>query len=82
MVGTATAALKNRQDFSVVNGGGHDLSPNGAPPSNAGSECGAMEFTSKDVDALLGEKLRAKNKFNYKVRLCSFLSRYHNFIGV
>lgn len=70
MVGTATAAIRARQAFSVVNGG-QDLSPNSAPPSNAGSECGGIEFTREDVEALLSEKLKAKNKFNYKVRfLC------------
>lgn len=69
MVGTATASLRARQALSVVNGG-QDLCPNSAPPSNAGSECGGIEFTREDVEALLSEKLKAKNKFNYKVR-CS-----------
>ncbi|KAL8498450.1 hypothetical protein ACS0TY_021687 [Phlomoides rotata] len=50
---TGTRA-QTRQAFSVVNGG-QDL-----PPTSA------IMFSKEDVEALLNEKLRIKNKFNYK----------------
>ncbi|KAK6154392.1 hypothetical protein DH2020_008640 [Rehmannia glutinosa] len=56
---------QTRQAFSVVNGG-QDLPPTSGPPSNSGSDCGVLEFSKEDVEALLSEKLRIKNKFNYK----------------
>ncbi|XP_038685654.1 kinesin-like protein KIN-14N [Tripterygium wilfordii] len=56
-----------RRAFSVVNGG-QDLLPNSNPTSNAGSEYGGFEFTREDVDALLSEKMKYKNKYNYKER--------------
>lgn len=58
---------QTRQAFSVVNGG-QDLPPLSGPPSNFGSDCGAIEFTKDDVDTLLNEKL--KKNLNYRVR-CS-----------
>ncbi|KAI3466204.1 hypothetical protein Pfo_022867 [Paulownia fortunei] len=61
---TATRT-QTRQAFSIVNGG-QDLPPTSGPPSNSGSDCGVIEFTKEDVEALLNEKLRIKNKFNYK----------------
>ncbi|KAH9803277.1 kinesin-like protein KIN-14N [Citrus sinensis] len=66
MVGTANNA-RIRQAFSVVNGI-QDLGLSSNPASNAGSECGTIEFTREDVEALLSEKMRYKNKFNYKER--------------
>lgn len=57
---------RTRQAFKVVNGG-HELSPNSAPPSNAGSDYGIIEFTREDVEALLNEKAKKKDRFNYKV---------------
>lgn len=65
MVGPANSG-RTRQAFSVVNGG----QENGGPPSSAGSECGGIEFTKEDVEALLNEKMKGKNKFNLKV--CGF----------
>lgn len=65
MAGTATATLRTRQAFTIVNGG-QDLCPDSAPPSTTGSD-GALEFTREDVDALMSEKVKTKNKFNYKV---------------
>ncbi|KAF5727986.1 kinesin-3 isoform X1 [Tripterygium wilfordii] len=56
-----------RRAFSVVNGG-QDLLPNSNPPSNGGSEYGGIEFTREDVDALLSERMKYKNKYNYKER--------------
>ncbi|KAL8506117.1 hypothetical protein ACS0TY_017108 [Phlomoides rotata] len=61
---TGTRA-QTRQAFSVVNGG-QDLPPTSGPQSNSGSNCGVVEFSKEDVEALLNEKLRIKNKFNYK----------------
>ncbi|XP_042066453.1 kinesin-like protein KIN-14N isoform X1 [Salvia splendens] len=54
---------QTRQAFSVVNGG-QDLPPLSGPPSNFGSDCGAIDFTKDDVDALLNEKL--KKNLNYR----------------
>jgi kinesin family protein C1 len=55
-----------RQAFTVVNGG-HDVGLTSAPPSNAGSDYGIIEFTREDVEALLNEKAKRKERFNYKV---------------
>ncbi|KAK4753309.1 hypothetical protein SAY87_022107 [Trapa incisa] len=74
MVGTATPRRGSQQGLSVANGG-QDLCPDSAPPSNAGSECGGIEFSREDVDALLSEKIKAKNKFNYKER-CENMVEY------
>ncbi|KAL8144227.1 hypothetical protein V2J09_017259 [Rumex salicifolius] len=41
--------------------------PPSAPASVAGSDC-AIDFTKEDVEALLNERMRTKNKFNYKER--------------
>ncbi|XP_057950155.1 kinesin-like protein KIN-14N [Malania oleifera] len=60
MVGP-TSNGRARQAFSVVNGG-----PDPAPGSAASSDCGGIEFTREDVDALLNEKMKGKNKFNLK----------------
>lgn len=72
MVGTANNG-RLRLAFSLVNGS-QDLGPNSAPVSNAGSECGGIEFTREDVEALVNEKMKYKNKFNYKVSLCVCVS--------
>lgn len=56
-----------RQALTERNGGG-DLPPSG-PPSTAGSDCGPIEFTRESIEALLSERLKTKNKFNYKVSL-------------
>lgn len=66
MVGTPING-RTRQAFTVVNGGVHDLGPSSAPPSNAGSDYGVIEFTREDVEALLSEKAKRKDRFNYKV---------------
>ncbi|EOY12616.1 Kinesin 3 isoform 2 [Theobroma cacao] len=73
MVGTANNG-RLRLAFSLVNGS-HDLGPNSAPASNAGSECGGIEFTREDVEALVSEKMKYKNKFNYKER-CENMMEY------
>ncbi|KAF1882806.1 hypothetical protein Lal_00002987 [Lupinus albus] len=70
MVGTPITPINGRtgSTFSVVNGG-HDLGPSSTPPSNAGSDYGGIiEFTREDVEALLNEKSKRKDRFNYKER--------------
>ncbi|KAK6157153.1 hypothetical protein DH2020_011401 [Rehmannia glutinosa] len=57
--------IRVRRAFSVVNGA-QDQPQISGPPSNSGSDCGIIEFTKEDVEALLNEKLKIKNKFNYK----------------
>ncbi|XP_042030794.1 kinesin-like protein KIN-14N [Salvia splendens] len=56
-----------RQAFSVVNGG-QDPPPNSKPSSSSGADCGVIEFTKEDVEALLSEKPASKNKFNYNFK--------------
>ncbi|XVF70519.1 hypothetical protein PTKIN_Ptkin11bG0168100 [Pterospermum kingtungense] len=73
MVGTANNG-RVRLAFSLVNGS-QDLGPNSEPASNAGSECGGIEFTREDVEALVSEKMKYKNKFNYKER-CENMMEY------
>ncbi|KAI3695229.1 hypothetical protein L1987_78221 [Smallanthus sonchifolius] len=68
MVGTANGSrtpVTPRQAFSVVNGG-QDPGLRSGPGSIAGSDCGGMEFTREEVDALLNTKIRTKDKFNLK----------------
>lgn len=83
MVGTARNG-RVRHAFSVVNGG-QDLGPSSAPASNAGSECDGIEFTREDVEALLNERPRRKDRFNLKVsellllKICDFFSELLSF---
>ncbi|XP_010931849.1 kinesin-like protein KIN-14H isoform X2 [Elaeis guineensis] len=71
MVGPATN-LRARQVLSTVNAGpnpgGHgDHAAGTAPSSDAGSNGGGIEFGSReDVERLLGEKMKGKNKNDYK----------------
>lgn len=65
MVGTPING-RLRPAFGDVNGG-HDLGPSSTPASNAGSDYGIIEFTREDVEALLNEKSKRKDRFNYKV---------------
>ncbi|XP_038973079.1 kinesin-like protein KIN-14H isoform X1 [Phoenix dactylifera] len=61
-----------RQVLSTVNAGpnpgGHgDHGAGAAPSSDGGSSGGGVEFTSReDVERLLGEKMKGKNKNDYK----------------
>ncbi|KAL3508549.1 hypothetical protein ACH5RR_027950 [Cinchona calisaya] len=64
----------NRQALTERNGGG-DLPPSTGPPSTTGSDCGVIEFTKESVEALLSERLKIKNKFNYKEK-CDQMSDY------
>ena len=72
MVGAANGGrMPPRQIFSDVNGG-QDTVIRVGPTSNAGSDCGAIEFTREDVESLLHEKIRTKNKFSLKVSFMLF----------
>ncbi|KAM1873787.1 hypothetical protein ACFX13_007582 [Malus domestica] len=73
MVGTAQN-WRVRHAFSVVNGG-QDMGPSSAPASNAGSESGGIDFTREDVDALLNERPKRKDRFSLKEK-CETLSEY------
>ncbi|XP_077222386.1 kinesin-like protein KIN-14D [Tasmannia lanceolata] len=67
MVGP-TNSVRTRKAFSVVNSG-QDLGGGRDPTSNGNSECGSggsIEFTREDVEALLNEKTKGKNKFDHK----------------
>ncbi|GAA0183705.1 microtubule binding motor protein [Lithospermum erythrorhizon] len=63
-----------RQAFAPVNGT-QDPLPISGMPSCVGSDCGIIEFTKDEVNALLNEKLRPKNKFNTKEK-CDLMSEY------
>ncbi|GFQ04850.1 kinesin-3, partial [Phtheirospermum japonicum] len=58
--------IRVRKAFLDINGG-QDLPPISGSASDCGFECGVIEFTKEDVEALLNERLKIKNKFNYKV---------------
>ncbi|CAL5341807.1 hypothetical protein CsSME_00026283 [Camellia sinensis var. sinensis] len=73
MVGPANGS-RTRQAFSVVNGG-QDLAPANGTASNAGSDCGSVEFTREEVEGLLNEKMKTKNKFNLKEK-CDQMMEY------
>ncbi|KAI3755848.1 hypothetical protein L1987_55657 [Smallanthus sonchifolius] len=71
MVGPANGG---RQVLSVVNGG-QDPVMRVRPASIAGSDCGVIEFTREDVEALLNERIRPKNKFSLKEK-CDVMTDY------
>ncbi|XP_047342641.1 kinesin-like protein KIN-14N [Impatiens glandulifera] len=56
---------KTRQAFTVVNGG-QDPPLSTSAASTAGSDCDNVEFTQEEVEALLNEKMKTKNRFNAK----------------
>lgn len=63
------ASINGRKlSFGFTNGG-YDLGPSSTAPSNAGSDYGGsfIEFTREDVDALINEKSKRKDRFNCKV---------------
>ncbi|KAG9160007.1 hypothetical protein Leryth_005742 [Lithospermum erythrorhizon] len=69
------AAREGRQAFALVNGT-QDPPPNSnGPPSIASSDNGSIEFTKEEVDALLNERLKIKNKYNVKEK-CDLMSEY------
>ncbi|OIT35508.1 PREDICTED: kinesin-like protein KIN-14C [Nicotiana attenuata] len=74
MPSTATAA-RTRQALAVMNGGASDMPPTSSPPSSADSDCGIVEFSKEDIEALLTEKLKTKNKYNIKEK-CGLMSEY------
>lgn len=76
MVGQANN-VRSRQVFSVVNAG-HDLN-SGDLMANGNSDCGSsgggVELTREDVEALLNERMKGKNKFDYKGK-CEQMTEY------
>ncbi|KAM5585764.1 kinesin-like protein KIN-14N [Rosa sericea] len=73
MVSTANN-WRFRPAYAMVNGG-PDLAPNSAPASNAGSECGDVEFNREYVEALLNERPKRKDRFSLKEK-CDSLTEY------
>ncbi|PSR95637.1 Kinesin-like protein [Actinidia chinensis var. chinensis] len=57
---------RTRQPLSVVNGS-QDLAAMDGPVGNSSSDCSSMEFTKEDVEALLNEKIKTKNRFSVKI---------------
>jgi len=78
MVGPRSNGVKTQQAISGANGRRQSFpasAPPSAPGSNAGSDVGSgFDFTKEDVEALLNERIKIRNKFNYKVKNCSILT--------
>ncbi|CAN4125258.1 unnamed protein product [Withania somnifera] len=66
--------VRTSQALAVVNGVA-DLPPASGPPSSEGSDSGIVEFSKEDIEALLTEKLKTKNKYNIKEK-CDLMSEY------
>ncbi|KAF8410940.1 hypothetical protein HHK36_003477 [Tetracentron sinense] len=73
MVGQANNG-RTRQAFSVVNVG-QDLATTVDSASNGRSDCGGIEFTKEDVEALLNEKMKGKQKLDFKGK-CEQMMEY------
>ncbi|GKE00549.1 hypothetical protein Tco_1388532 [Tanacetum coccineum] len=63
MVGAVNGGSIPRQVFYVVNGGHDPGTWAGLVSSRGGSNCGGIEFIREDVEALLNEKIRTKDKY-------------------
>ncbi|CAH9083543.1 unnamed protein product [Cuscuta europaea] len=74
MPSSTVGVRRGRQAFAVVNGNADPPSTSG-PPSSAGSDCGVIEFSKEDVEAILAERPELKNKFNIKVK-CEQMIEY------
>ncbi|KAH9610955.1 hypothetical protein KSS87_002495 [Heliosperma pusillum] len=71
MVMPRTNAVRSRQGLSSANaprGPFPASAPPSAPASNSGSDVCGLDFTREDVDGLVNEKMRTRNKFQYKER--------------
>ncbi|KAL2943885.1 Kinesin-like protein KIN-14N [Bienertia sinuspersici] len=71
MVGPRSNGTRPRQPYLNANGRRESYpasAPPSAPGSNAGSDVGGLDFTKEDVEVLLNERMKTKNKFNYKER--------------
>ncbi|TMW91891.1 hypothetical protein EJD97_013771 [Solanum chilense] len=71
---STTIGARTRQALAVVNEVA-DVPPTSGLQSNAGSDGGIVEFSKEEVEALLTEKLKTKNKFNTKEK-CDLMSDY------
>lgn len=80
MVGAATAGSRKGQEPAATNGAATaGPSAVGSDPPFAGGE--VLEFSSReDVDRLLNEKMKGKNKTDYKVEILLFSTK--NLIGL
>ncbi|CAH9052435.1 unnamed protein product [Cuscuta epithymum] len=74
MPSSTVGVRRGRQAFAVVNGNADPPSTSG-PPSSAGSDCGVIEFSKEDVEAILAERPELKNKFNIKAK-CEQMIEY------
>jgi kinesin family protein C1 len=76
MVGPPVSSRgRGRQAFTEVNNR-QDVTATSDVGSGEGSECGTVEFTKEEVEALLNEKLKGK-KFDLKVN--NFVLLSHEF---
>ncbi|KAJ4980406.1 hypothetical protein NE237_031243 [Protea cynaroides] len=73
MVGE-TSSTRTRRVFSAANAGQDHVTASD-PASAASSQCGCIEFTLEDVEALLNEKMKGKTKFDYKGK-CEQMTEY------
>ncbi|ERM99862.1 hypothetical protein AMTR_s00098p00155820 [Amborella trichopoda] len=71
----AGAQLRTRQAFSVVNSGEEISDHTNGGLGNRNMDCNSVEFRREDVDALLNEKMKGKNKFDYKGK-CEHMTEY------
>lgn len=62
----STTASRGRQAFAAVNSKQEVAAAAGDFAGNEGSECGTVEFTKDEVEALMNEKIKAK-RFDLKV---------------
>ncbi|KAL7212031.1 hypothetical protein ACSBR2_014818 [Camellia fascicularis] len=68
MVGVANNTGRGRQPFSSVNNRQDAAANAGHLAGTEGSECGTVEFTKEEVEALLNEKFKGK-KFDLKGKM-------------
>lgn len=60
---SAGTRMQTRQPFAAVNGG------QDPPREPLNSDSGVAEFNKEDIEALLNDKLKLKNRFSLKVKL-------------
>ncbi|XP_058072886.1 kinesin-like protein KIN-14D [Magnolia sinica] len=73
MVGPANST-RHRQAFSAINAGQDTADPTAAGISDCGSGA-SVEFTKEMIESLLNEKMKGKNKFDYKGK-CEQMTEY------
>lgn len=78
MAGAPNAGARTREAFAELNAGQEVREP---APAEREAGAGGAEFTMEDVDALLGEKIKVKNKFDYKVMPWASCLLIHHVVG-